>query len=88
MTALFLSLEEPPAGTRCPKCGTEMRLVGFCPKCSEAGAVLAAYLRDEAGDISRGSAYAWDQKRTCRGCGGRFRSLEDGYCAQCNEEPE
>lgn len=29
------SLEEPPAGTTCPRCGEELRVEGFCAVCFE-----------------------------------------------------
>jgi hypothetical protein len=28
-------LEEPPAGTSCPRCGEPLRLTGFCGACEE-----------------------------------------------------
>jgi hypothetical protein len=36
MTPDLPSLEEPPAGTACERCGYELRISGFCPECFEA----------------------------------------------------
>ena len=29
------SLEAPPPGTACARCGLELRIEGFCPECHE-----------------------------------------------------
>jgi len=36
MTRELPSLEAPPVGTACARCGYELRVSGFCPECFES----------------------------------------------------
>ncbi len=65
MTANLPSLEEPPAGTTCPKCGAEVRLVNFCPECFEA------FLRDQEDMVQRDHEEARRRARVWRTLHGR-----------------
>jgi hypothetical protein len=63
MTRDLPSLEDPPAGTACDRCGYELRLTNFCPECFEASiqareAVVKADL-----DAARKRARTWQLGR-------------------------
>lgn len=42
------SLEEPPPGTACERCGLELRILGFCPECHEHAMQQLEALQREA----------------------------------------
>jgi predicted amidophosphoribosyltransferase len=63
MNRELLSLEEPPLGTCCERCGLELRVLGFCPECFEKSMRLreAAIRADH--EEARKRARTWQVNR-------------------------
>lgn len=66
MTAPLPSIDEPPAGTCCPKCRAEIRVENFCPGCFEAHLQAREALIERDLAEARSRAHWWRLSRTAK----------------------